>query len=297
MIILGNTVSFIIHLSCDRIPPMAIRSMTGYGRVQKEHQGWQITAEIRSVNHRGLDTRVVLPPSLLMVEPAIRQAVRKHCQRGRVECRITARPNEADITGGAVVEQAKQLAGTLETIRKHLGFADPVDLADLLRAGLELQPTQLQEDMEWLSDVVVEAADDALRDLVEAREAEGAVLRADFEDRSRLVAALVERVAELAEEAEDSYRNRLNQRVNETLQQLQSAMTIDENRFLQELAIVLDKADITEEIVRARSHNEILGEIFGQGNPKQEPMGKRIDFFLQELAREANTMASKSLKS
>lgn len=268
--------------------------MTGYGRVQREHQGWQITAELRSVNHRGLDIRVVLPPSLLMVEPGIRQAVRRHCVRGRIECRISVRPNHGETAGTAAAEQAKQLAGTLETIRTSLGLAGRVEIADLLRAGLEIRPTQLQEDLEWLSDAVIETADDALRNLVEAREAEGAVLCADFEDRTRLVAGLVKGIAELAETAEDLYRERLTSRVNETLEQLQSVATLDEQRLLQELAIVLDKADITEELVRARSHNEILGNIFAEGNPKHEPIGKRVDFFLQELAREANTMASKS---
>lgn len=268
--------------------------MTGYGRVQQEHQGWQITVELRSVNHRGLDVRVTAPPSLLMVEPGIRQAVRRHCVRGRVECRLSVRPNEKGSVGSAAVEHAERLFGALKTIKKSLDLPGSIELSDLLEAGLDPLPSQNDEDLGWLAEEIVHVTDKALGDLVEAREAEGAVLVADFENRTRLSAELIEKIAVLTDATQDVHRERLMTRVNDTLQQLQGSTTVDETRLLQELAIVLDKADITEELVRARSHTELLSNLFSAGNPAQEPIGKRVDFFLQELAREANTMASKS---
>lgn len=267
--------------------------MTGFGRANVERDGWAIAAEVRSVNHRGLDIRVVAPPGLNHLELPLRKTVKDTCGRGRVECRITVEPPRGGLAETDTLDVAAGLHSVLAELTTTLGLAPEITLSDLFAAGFELNSRAEAQDLRHLEPAILEAARSALGRLVASRTAEGEVLVTDFVARTNRAAALVDAIESLAEESRDIFRERLQKRLGEILESLGN-VEIDESRLLQELAFLVDKADIVEEIVRAKAHCATLLQMFSSGNPEGESIGKRVDFFLQELGREANTMAAKA---
>jgi len=267
--------------------------MTGFGRANVDKDGWTISAEARSVNHRGLDIRVVAPPGLNNLELALRKSVKAACGRGRVECRISVEAPRGGLAQTDTLEIATELHGVLSELVTKLGLSPEIKLSDLFSAGFQLNNKAEAPDLQHLDEVILETARSALAELVASRKAEGQALVDDFLSRISSATELVGTIESLAAESQDIFRERLQKRLGEILESLGN-VEVDETRLLQELAFLVDKADIVEEIVRAKAHCATLLQMFSSGNPEGEAIGKRVDFFLQELGREANTMAAKA---
>ncbi len=282
--------------------------MTGFGRAQGEVDGLTVAVEVRSVNHRGLDARVSLPAGLAALESELHAQIKAAFARGRIELRIsidapTSRLSAPSSTpSSAEFERARLEYERLEAIRSHLGIAEPVRLADVLAA---LSPNSSTATSASASATAIAAAADcdpdavrpialrAIAALRDARAAEGEALRAEFQARLETVLTLVSAINDAAAHYAEHHRERLRARVADLLGKL-GAQPLDEGRLLQEVALQLDKADITEETVRARTHADALLALFRGEAGDEGAVGKRVDFTLQELGREANTMASKS---
>jgi len=262
-----------------------IRSMTGFAR-RERHGAWGgLTLELRSVNHRYLESVVRLPEALRAVEPLVRERIGGRLGRGKVECNV--RFQEPAEGGGLEVnrELAERLAHLSREVDALLYNPAPISsLAVLQWPGVLVSsgpdPEQLQQELLALLDEALEA-------LVEMREREGEKLAALIRQRSTAMAEAVVAVRARLPEVKARYRERLQERLTALRGE------VDESRLEQELVLFAQKMDVEEELDRLEAH---LGEIthtLGQ----REPVGRRLDFLMQELNREANTLASKAADS
>jgi uncharacterized protein (TIGR00255 family) len=261
--------------------------MTGFGRASAQLGSRTVRIEIRSLNHRGLDLKVRAYELRLApeIESEIVRMVRDKLARGSV----TVSVSEESIDGvGGDAARVRQAFGFLDGLRRELGLAAPVDLATVV-AYLGASRTGTTDELPaaaWpaLRPAVVAALDG----LIAMRAVEGAALRADCERRLANLRALVERMAELAA----AVPARAGRRLEERLAALApAALTIDPARLAQEVALLADRLDVNEEIVRLRAHLDHLGQLLpGQAS---EPPGRRMDFLAQELGRELNTLGGK----
>ncbi len=271
----------------------AMRSMTGYGRGTADGDGWRAVVEIRSVNHRFTDLKlrgVSLNPN---VEERVSNMVRSKIERGAVT--VTLRVERAGITTGVRIDEAaarrahftlKQLAGRLglsEEVSLELVCAQPGVLVTIDEAA----PDAAED--ERLAGCVIAAAEEAVGQLVKMRETEGGTLRDDLGNRLRLLGGMVDKVSELTASAPSDAQARLKDRLERLLQSANA--DLDEARLAQEVAILADRLDVTEELVRLRSHLEQLNALLDGASGA---VGRRLGFLVQELGRELNTVASKS---
>lgn len=265
-----------------------IRSMTGYSRVQAEDDGLALSVTIRSINHRFLDAQIRLPVGLEGLEAQVRQLVKDHVARGRVEVTVSlARSGPAQLQ-----LDRNLLAGYIaayQTLRKEFDSAAEPDLIELLRipgvvsAGTEeLSAGESQK----VGQVLELAARNALNRLNEMRAREGEALERDLRSRLARLEELGESAVKLSERAPQAYQKRLESRIQELL----GGAEPDAARLAQEVAYLASRADISEELTRFRSHLDQAGQLLVTG----VEVGKKLDFLLQELNREANTILSKT---
>lgn len=264
-----------------------IKSMTGFGRKEVPVAGGTLAVEIRAVNHRFLDILCRLPKSLSGLEEVCKQAIQQQCQRGRVEISVTLNGDRQGPRGVSVDRQlAKQYVTSLRALQKDLRLSGKLDvnlvagLRDVVTLGEALGRDQAIEK------TVLRALSAAVRDLTRMREREGDALVRDI--RAHLVkleearAWIAERAPKIAEDA----LARLKARV----QVLLDSHAVDEARLHQELAILADRSDISEELARFESHCTQ----FRATLERSDSVGKTLDFLLQELGREVNTIGSKA---
>ena len=264
-----------------------IKSMTGYGRARQTLHGRDVTVEVRSVNNRYLDTTVKLPRAYLFAEDAIRQRVQKAVSRGKVDVFVTVDASAADETAVAVNEPlAKAYMDALQVIGK-LGGASMRECtaADVARFPDVLTVTKADADLSSVEEDVCAVADEALDAYNAMRAVEGEKLAADVASRLDAIEALTAKVEERSPETVREYREKLTARMREVLQ----STTVDESRILTEAAIYADKVAVDEETVRLRSHVSQLRAMLAS----DEPMGRKMDFLIQEVNRESNTIGSK----
>jgi len=269
----------------------AVLSMTGYGRGGAERDGWRATVEIRSVNHRYMDVKLrgnALDPS---VEERLVAALRDRIERGALT--VTVR-----IDGGASVVSvrvdtaaAQQVKEQLETLAADLGLEQAPSLELICSQPGVLVAGDTEAGADSMRDCVLEALDQAIDRLLEMRATEGAALARDFAARLDHLDALVDAIEELAASAPDDAQRRLEERVGRLLQN--GKIELDPARLAQEVAILADRHDVTEELVRLRSHLEQAHAMLAQDGP----LGRRVGFLVQELGRELNTVAAKSQSS
>ncbi len=268
-----------------------IHSMTGFGRASFSRAGVRFDLEVRSVNHRYLDVRVRLPRVLASLEPEVRARVQDRLARGKVDVVIASpegsspRPRlEIDL------EAAREYLRAAAQLRDSDGVGGQLDVARLLAlpgvAGFQ-EPELLDDD---LRRDFAAALDAALAAAIEMRAAEGEALARDLELRLQSVSALADALEERRESVAQQVRERLERR---TAQIARDTGLYDEARLHQELVIAVDRMDVTEELVRLRSHVEQLRKALRVAGPGQ-PVGRRLDFLLQEFGREANTIGSKA---
>lgn len=287
---------------------MCIHSMTGYASTSSSAAGWVVEVEARSVNHRGLDSRLNLPHGCASLEPETLGIIRQRMHRGRVEVRVevsaaeAADPARSRCIDSARFEAVCQELRALSAQNGLLRASDELELSDVLvyRQSFEARDTADVEMIDPQNPALRGAIDAALAQLVEARRIEGAGIAADLVDHLAVLAEKLADLEALLPEELGAFRERLATRLRETLAEF-GAGELDDERLAHELVYYADKADISEELQRAKSH---LGRIQAilrpttqpkSGEPgKEEPCGKTLDFYLQELIRETNTMGSKS---
>ncbi len=266
--------------------PNAIRSMTGFARVRRQTPNGELVVSIKAVNHRGLDLRFHLDPDLEPFENALRVRAAKRLARGHVDVRITwsAAPGAAGLSLNrplfeaylAAFDQAAALSGTQAQLDLNAALRVP---------GMLAEPSEqaLGADFEPL---LTAALDEALNELIAFREREGAQLAAEIRRRLDAISAGALRAEQIRSRALPAFQARLSQRLRELL----DGAGIEPQRLAQEAAILADRCDIGEELARLKIHAAQLAEILDAGGE----LGKRMDFLLQEMHRETNTILSKS---
>lgn len=263
-----------------------LRSMTGFGRAVASAGDRTATVEIRSVNHRFLDVAVRLPRSLMGLEDRVRGVVQEHIQRGRVEISVTVeehRPGDrrVRIDRGLLVA----LRAALEEARDVLRTPEPVSLSHVLGFPDVLQVEEPPADLDGWWEVVRPALAEALAGVAAMRAREGQALGADIAARIERLRALRQKVQERAPVVVREAAARLAQRVAELAPQ-----GVDPQRLAQEVALIADRSDVSEELARITSHLTQLQVLIDA----DEPAGRKMDFLVQELNREWNTIGAKA---
>ncbi len=265
---------------------MRPRSMTGFGRGEASADGRTWTVEIKTVNHRFLDQRIVLPRSVSGLEERVKKMVATHFDRGRVEANIIV---QGDASAGVQLQVNMDLARKyyrcLQEVKTTLDLAGHITIAEMLglRDLISHQEEGLDLEKEWIG--LEKALDQALDACDRMREKEGQSLKQDLLQRLQAFARLVETIAGGVPDIVQGRRQELKVRIEKLL----GEVDLDPARLAQEAAFMADKADVTEEIVRLRSHIDQFETFLGS----DEPVGRRLDFLLQEFLREVNTLASK----
>jgi len=265
-----------------------MKSMTGFGRGAFSSEAFGVTVEIKTVNNRYLDIHLRLGQELSAIEMIVRKRVGARLSRGRVDLNINF-----DRTGAASYEVNRPLiAGyvqALREIKEELGLAGEIDVNSLARVPGAL--TAARDGFDEGNMAGLESAlDQALDSLEQMRASEGAALAAEMRVRITKIEAEVPIIEAAAAGLADAYRQRLQKRVTELIARGSQAIELDSGRLAQEVAYLADRSDISEELARLRSHLEqFRSSIDADGE-----VGKRLDFLLQELNREANTVLSKS---
>ena len=263
-----------------------MRSMTGCGRSQQREGAWEVTVELKAVNHRFLDIACRLPRSLAFLEEIVRKTLNARLRRGHVDVFVTvARTDASDRQ--VQVDEALAAAYRDAAVRlaEVLGRAQRLDLAQLMAMEGVVTVTESDMDEEAVSAACRRAMDEAIDQLCAMREREGESLRADLTVHLDAAAALRENILLRAPKVVEDYRTRLQQR----LAQL-GADGVEPQRVAQEVAIMADRCAIDEELSRLESH---IGQLRAYLDTKGE-IGKKLDFLIQEMNREANTIGSKA---
>ena len=260
-----------------------ISSMTSFARSEHSSEWGSLVWEIRSLNHRYLEVSIRLPEDLRPLENLVREKVKKQLKRGKIECNLRFRPNERNT---AHIELNTPLANALAKACAQIAqsLADPgkVNPADLLKfPGVILDA---DVDRQPIMEQAMNGFNNALDQLIEGRRKEGAAIKTMIETRTQSIAQLTAKGREVMPEVMQRMRDKFRQRLVEL------AVEADPNRIEQELAIMVQKLDIDEELDRLENHvTEVENNL-----KKHEPVGRRLDFLMQELNREANTLGSKS---
>jgi uncharacterized protein (TIGR00255 family) len=264
-----------------------IKSMTGYGRCEKVDGGKKILAEIKSVNHRYSDYSIKVPRCYAYLEERVRAYVSRYISRGKVDVYINIESfDEADKSIILNEALAKEYITALYELRDKFGLKDDITVSSVASYGEIFKSEKREEDEEALWQSVEKVLSEAVDMFVKMREREGERISADLEQRVKYMQTLAARVDERSPETVEEYKNRLYNKIKEVLED----RSIDEARVLTEVAIFADKVAVNEETVRLASHFE---EFFGI-LAADEPAGRKLDFLIQEINREINTIGSKA---
>ena len=262
-------------------------SMTGYGRGTAAADGREMTVELKSVNHRFLDVSMRLPRHLLFLEDGLRALLAASLSRGHVDVFLNYRNTRSDartVKVDAPLMEAYLAAA--HTANKSLGLRDDLGLTAALRLPDVTEVCEADEDRDAVAALCAEAARTAVAELRNMRLLEGERLKADLTARVDTVLATAEEIALRAPLVIEEYRQKLSERI----EQLLGTTEVDRTRLATEVALFADRASIDEEIVRLRSHVAQIRLLFADA----EPVGRKLDFVVQEMNREFNTIGSKA---
>ena len=263
-----------------------VKSMTGYGRARQTRDRRDITVEVRSVNNRYLDCTVKLPRAYIFAEESIKSLVQKSISRGKVDVFVTIDTTAADETVVAVNRPlAEGYHKALSELCEIFSLPDNITATALARFPDVLTVTKAEEDIESIANDIRAVAEEALAAHRNMRSVEGEKLAEDISGRLDTIERITGIVEQRSPQTVAEYREKLGSRMREVLQ----STTIDESRILTEAAIFADKVAVDEETVRLRSHLSQLRQMIAS----DEPMGRKMDFLIQEVNRESNTIGSK----
>lgn len=264
--------------------------MTGYAQARAEYNGWGLRVSLRSVNHRFLDMRMRLPEGLEMYEPRLRMVARERIRRGHVDVYVGI-----DAAGPAAVQVNHALAEAYlrvaDELRREMHFSSEPDVVAILRlpgviSGNGMAAPESEEEQEKLGERLAACLEAAIAKLDEMRSSEGAHLAEEMRARLGEIAERAGRIEVMAEAVRPTYAKRLEARLKE----LTAGAGVDATRVAQEAAILAERGDVSEEVSRLKSHVAQFGRLLeGAGE-----MGKRLDFLLQEMQRETNTLQAKT---
>jgi uncharacterized protein (TIGR00255 family) len=269
-----------------------IKSMTGFASITREDERATIGVTIRAVNHRHLDLQLRNPHALSAIESDLRALVAKHVARGRVELSISLQLRQlAGVDIEFNEEFARALDAALDKARQQGLVSGPLTPGDLLRLpqAITIRDRQPEDDEAAKSALALQAREAVVQALVELdtmRSREGQSLRGDLDSRKAAVADLVERIAAAADEG----RAAMEQRVSDRVRELRTVLQADETAVAQEIVRMAARSDISEELERFRGHVSHWTDL----SEGPEPCGRKLDFLLQEMNREVNTMGSKA---
>lgn len=264
-----------------------IKSMTGFGKASNILNGRSLDLEFKSVNSRYLDINIRMPKSLMPLEDRIKKQLSTSIARGKVDVFLTYRNyNEADLEVRVNQGVAKKYVEALRELTRDLDITDDISSSFLLNLDNVIQLEEKTEDLDEVWELVSSVLTEAMTEHEAMRIAEGKNLKADLLEKDRCIMERLGSIEKLAEGTTDRYRRKLEERLKELNQ-----LYIEDDRIAQEVAIFADRAAIDEEITRLTSHMKQFREML----ELEEPVGRKLDFLAQEMNREANTMASKSV--
>lgn len=266
-----------------------IRSMTGFGQASRSSYGFRIQIDLKSVNHRYCEIMVRMPREWMALEDPLKKAIQQHVRRGRIDVFVQIEPETA---AGKSIEVDWGLIGgyrqASEQIRDRLGLPDSLTLQQLLALPDVIRfKDDAPVSMEVMETELIACAHEALDQLVQMRVKEGLHLQTDLAGRLRTLEAIHGQLRAYAPQAVEEYRTKLRLRMDELLS---DSPGIDDDRLAMEAAIFADRSNIDEELTRLASHFVQFGQLLNE----KEPVGRKQDFLLQEMNREANTIGSKA---
>lgn len=264
------------------------KSMTGFGMGEYKDDKYNISVECKTINHKYLDVNPRLPRKVSFLEDRLRQLVKDYISRGRVDMFIKF--DTVSSSGAKLVydeDLAKQYFEILKRIKDGFDLKQEINPVEISKFPEIVSVTEAEDDEEILWNALREASEKALMSLSNMRKEEGTKLEKDIIEISNLLEKYIDDVERFSDTVVEDYRSRLNQRIGEILE---NPALVDEARLAQEVAIYADKSSITEEIVRFRSHiNQLRNTIVND-----DSIGRKLDFLIQEMNREVNTIGSKS---
>lgn len=262
------------------------KSMTGYGRASKVFEQYEITVELRSVNHRFFEFSARIPRQFAFIEDKLKALYSSKISRGKVETYVSINCiNGSDVTVEVNSALAENYISALRKANETLCIKDDITLSQLFRMNDVFTITKSETDEELLWSLVKETAEEALSSFITMRESEGERLKNDLNQKLDYIEETVSKIEERSPDVTKEYREKLYSRLCDLL----GDKNVDESRLLTEAAIFADKTAVDEETVRLRSHISAYRELL----ESSEPIGKKLDFLVQEMNREVNTTGSK----
>jgi uncharacterized protein (TIGR00255 family) len=266
---------------------MPIRSMTGFARVSRSLPSGELTLSLKTVNHRGLDLHFHMPMEFDGIEPALRAAIRKRVSRGHVQVQVFFRRTAEASSAGAVNEALlKTWLESFRDIAARYGIESKPDLNQALRMPGMMESRGAPAAEESVEQEALSIASAALDELEAFRIREGAAIETEIRGRAASLRDIVEKMKDIRERALPYFHNRLRDRLGELL----GGAQIDPGRLAQEAAILAERSDISEELVRLKTHADQTDALLDA----EGETGKKLDFLLQEMNRETNTILSKT---
>ncbi|WP_282924528.1 YicC/YloC family endoribonuclease [Peptoniphilus genitalis] len=264
-----------------------MNSMTGYGLFEKKCEDFYIKVEMKSVNNRYLDMNVRMPSSIMYAEEAVRSFIKSKIKRGKVDVFINfeyldSSQVEIDID----YELLNKYISISKELEENYGLSSDLSFSKIMKDSNIVKPQKADFDGDYIKEELLKVLDEAAKDFLKSRAFEGEKIREDFKIKLDEVERLTYFIEERAPISLKENENRLRERVAEFLQ----SSEVNEDRILTEIAIMLDKLSIDEEITRLKIHIQNFNDIINE----EGPIGRKLDFLIQELNREANTIGSKS---
>ena len=261
--------------------------MTGYAQARASENGWSLRVTLRSVNHRFLDLHLRVPEGFEPLEPRIRQIIRERVRRGHLDVTV-----HYELAGPAAIGVNQEVAAAYlkaaAWLRKEFNIQSEPDVESIMRLPgvIGAAAPSLESELERLESVLGRCMLESLDKLDRMRAEEAGLLREEMSARLRTIAALASNVSTLAERARPAFAKRLETRLKDLLGETQ----IEPTRLAQEAALAAERSDVSEELVRLRSHVQQFEDLLASASEA----GKKLDFLLQEMQREANTLLSKT---
>ncbi len=264
-----------------------IRSMTGFGRAQQTAGNLRCSMELRSVNSRFMEIRMKLPGGLAHLEETLKNIVKKNCTRGKIDCTVTLSPENSELGALALNKSlVQQYARLLEAFQEELGIPIQVTLGNLSNIKDLILLDQWNGDGEEVQKLLEQCLSTAVAELVAMREREGTALQAELKERILAIRGNIAEIVPLIKNIPEQYA----QRLRGNLKRLMDSALPSEDRILQEIAMLADRCDVSEELTRIETHLRHLEQMLSEGGV----VGRKFEFLLQEVNREANTLAAKS---
>ncbi len=260
-----------------------IRSMTAFANSEVETQQWRLNCELRSVNHRYCDIHLKIPEHLRFLEAEIRKRLSQSLKRGKVECVISYKKQGQQQHFEVDLDAVRALLASTDDIQQLMAQSQPFSALEVMAfPGIQQESAP---DKAALQQSVLQMLNDALRQMLETREQEGRQLGQMIEQRCEKISELIQKAEKRMPEVMDRLRQKLSERITELVE------APDFDRLEQELAMLAQKLDVDEELDRLKTHVDEVLRVLQQN----EPIGRRLDFLMQEMNREANTLGSKSM--